>query len=206
MSIDKSYRKAAINLKKLGLIDYDLRYRLSTEQSAQIRQLEKEYRQVIKFPDRFHIATVGINRALELDQAGFKVTPSLKAIIPLHDYETANITKSGIVLRKGRHEERIILANSKNFFKELKKLSETKLPRNSMITARIGNNQFFSRAKFGSYSDLYHYVFNVFDAKDHGESTKRLQGLMSVVTLHGPNSNNILPPKKRKKNGKKTKG
>lgn len=180
---------------------------MSSAQKGQITKLQKEYGHAIKYPEKFHIAKVGKETAKQLKASGFKVTPDNKALIPLHDYTEAKIVKGKIKFKAGRYEETVYLSGSKDFHKNLKKLSETKFPANSMITARIGYNNFFSRSRFHNYADLFHYVQNVFQAKDKNESTKRLQGLMSVVTLKGISKNNITPPKKgNKKNAAKKKG
>lgn len=192
-SIDKTYQKAAIDLKRLGLIDYDLRFRLSSAQKGRITLLKKEYGHAIKHPEAFHIATVGKARAKELRGAGFKVTPKNKAVIPLHEYTSAKIKKGMIEFKAGRMTEKVILSNSDNFHQKAFALSQRKLKKNEMLTARIGNNGPFLRARFVNYADLYHYVNHVFQAKDPGESTNRIRGLMSIVILENQKS----PPRKK---------
>lgn len=144
------------------------------------------------------MAKVGKTTAKELKASGFKVTPKRKAIIPLHDFDTAKISKGTILFTSGRITEKTILAGSKDFHKKLKALSQTKLPRNSMVTARIGDNGPFQRSRFGNYSDLYNYVQNVFTPKDENADKNALIMQMSVVTIN--------MPKGAKKNAKKKGG
>lgn len=153
-----------------------------------------EYGHAIRHPELFHIATVGQERAKELRASGFKVTPTRRAVIPLHEYSAARIEKGSVVFTgSGGLESRTILAGAKDFHRKLREISKRDLPRNTLITARIGDNHTFNSARFGNYGDLYHYVTNVFQPKDKGADRNKLIGLMSVVTV--PKA----PPKSKKK-------
>lgn len=198
-SIDKSYHKSAVDLKKLGLIDYDLRSRLSTGQKARITVLKQTYGHALKYPGLFHVAKVGNERANELRAAGFKVTPTNRAVIPLNEFKSATIKKGAIEFRSGRMTEKVILAGSKDFHKKAFEVSQKKLKKNQLLTARVGNSEIFKQ-KFTSYKDLYKYVQHVFVANDPGESTARIRGLMSIVTLE-----NYKPLNTQGKNVKKRK-
>lgn len=183
--MNKPYRAIAGELKKLGLVSYDLRQSLNSGQKAQITKLAKEYGHVLKHPDQFHTPKVGKETAKTLKTAGFKVTKTGRAIIPLSDgtgghYQKANI-KGGRILfsRPGRRED-VYLAGSAKFFKELKRIGKKKLPRNARVSVRIGDGGAFSH-NYMTYADLYKYLSEEFVPKDPGESKQRLLSLMSVV-------------------------
>lgn len=61
----------------------------------------------------------------------------------------------------------------------------------------------FKRARFGKYSDLYHYVTNVFTPKDPGTEKAKLVMQMSIVTLE---QSPIKRAKKTVKKNAKKKG
>jgi hypothetical protein len=188
----KSYQKAARDLKKLGLINYDLRQSLSSGQKARITKLQQEFGHAIKHPELFHKARVGQETAKQLKAAGFKVTPKNVAIIPLHEYKSASIQKNRIVFDNGAGmKETTYLVDHKNWFQQLQSLMGTPLPRNKMVTVRIGDRNPFKRARFGSYAELYYYLDNDFHPNDEGEDKESLFPLMSIVEIQ-------RPPKKAK--------
>lgn len=160
-----------------------MRYSLSTGQKARITFLAKEYGHVLKHPEKFHIARVGPATAKTLKASGFRVTPKNVALVPLHDYQSASIKNGQIVFRSGRLTEKTILAGYKDFHKKLKALAAKKLPPNSLVTARIGDNSPFMRSRFSTYADLYKYVFEIFTPKDPDTDKQKLVMQMSVVTI-----------------------
>lgn len=78
--------------------------------------------------------------------------------------------------------ETVTLSTSSEFHAKLKKLSQTKLKKNQFISVRIGDNATFS-SRFKNYADLYHYVQNVFQPKDKGQTKAGILRYMSVVEI-----------------------
>lgn len=187
-------------MKRLGLIDYDLRKKLSSGQKSHITKLANEYRHALAYPKAFHIAKVSAARAKELKDSGFKVTKTGRAIIPLKGYEKASIKPGRIIFSHESYTDETVLGGAKDFYKNAMKLRGKKLKRNQYLTVRIGDNAEFSR-KFISWADLINYVNNVFQPKDPGESKERILGFISVVTVH-----NGQHMERRKKNAKAQKG
>lgn len=178
-----SYQDKARDLKRLGVISYDLRYTLSSAQKSVITKKFKEYSQFLKHPDEFHSAHVGDKTAKVLKQAGFKVTPKGRAIIPLKKYDTAQIKKGRIYFKGKEGKETTYLVGHKDFHRKLKELSERPLKRNQMITVRIGDRAPFAR-KFDTYAELFYYLENEFEAKDKGKTYENLLPLMSLVEIY----------------------
>lgn len=188
----KNYRDTARDLKRLGLVDYDLRKPLSSGQKSRITKLREEYEHFLKSPEQFHFTRVGKETARALADTGYKVLPGNRALIPLHEAQSASIKGGKITLNYGRMKEEITLAGHKSFFPTLKELSGKKLKRNQMLTVAIGDNNAFQRARFGSYHELYKYI-QEWEPKDPYAKKKKLMAQMSIVTVE------IEEPKRAKK-------
>lgn len=179
-----SYRDTARDLKRLGLVTYDLRKPLSSGQKSQITKLRQTWGHAIKAPEAFHKARVSDKRAKELKAAGFKVTPRGVAFIPLSGHDSARIEKGAIVYRsRDGVSEKTFLTDHKHFFSQLRSLMDTPLPKNTMVTVRIGDRNPFKR-RLNSYAELYYYLENDFEPNDDGENKAHLFSLMSIV--YGP--------------------
>ena len=181
------YKKYAGQLKRLGLIDYDMRKTLSSSQKANITKKVAEYGHFLKHPELFYAPHVYKKRAKELKTSGYKVTPSGRAIIPLKEFTSARLGKGSIVFKNGDLTEDVKLVGAKNFHNELKKLAGMKLTRHQMITVKIGDNGSFKRS-FTSYAELHNYLAHEFSPKDSSTKNrlKRVNELMpkmSIVTV-----------------------
>ena len=181
------YKKYASQLKRLGLIDYDLRKTLSSAQKGAITKKVAEYGHFLKHPELFYAPQVRKARAKELKVSGYKVTPSGRAIIPLKEFTSAKLGKGSIVFKNGDLTEDVKLVGAKDFHNELKKLAGMKLSRNQMITVKIGDNGSFKRS-FTSYAELHNYLAHEFSPKDSSTKNrlKRVNELMpkmSIVTV-----------------------
>lgn len=196
MAIKSFYQKVAGDLKKLGLIDYDLRQNLSTGQKSRITKLASEYGHAIRHPEMFHIAKVGKETAKALKDSGYKVTPTNRALIPLHEFTSAKIKRGYIEFKAGNLTEKSYLAGAKDFHKKLEGITKRRLKRNEMITAKIGDSAAFN-TRFSRYSDLYKYL-STFYPKDPGMTREKLYGLLSIVTIEKGSGNG-----KKKGTGKK---
>lgn len=165
-----------------------MRRNLSTGQKSRITKLAQEYGHALRHPELFHIAKVGKETAKSLKDSGYKVTPTNRALIPLHEYQSAKIKKGYIEFKSGNLTEKSYLAGAKDFHKKLEGITKRRLKRNEMITAKIGDSAAFN-TRFSRYSDLYKYLSS-FYPKDPGMTREKLYGLLSVVTVEKRGSGN----------------
>jgi hypothetical protein len=189
-----SYKSVGKKLKAAGFIDYDLRRNLNSGQKAAITRLARQYSQLINKPETFSVIPAPKGSKSALKTAGFTVNKAGKAVIPLYQYDTrhgeeqrftsAKIKGSRIYLKGKYREEEIVLAGSREFFGELKHLSEQakNLPRNQMLTVQIDDNKAFP-SKFRSYHELYKYLTEDWHPNDGPRAKKKLMARMSIVTI-----------------------
>lgn len=175
-------------LKKLGFIDYDLR-KLNSGQKSRIVVLADQYKHLLSNTDRFYTPKVNKNQKAALKTAGFEVNKGGRAIVPLYEYTGAKLKGDSLYMTggEGGRSEQIILAQSREFFDRLKQLSTSgkDLPRNQMITVRIGDNNSFSQ-RFASYWQLYQYLAKDFAHNDTDSTRRQIFARMSIVTVTEP--------------------
>lgn len=159
---------------------------MTSGQKSRITKLAQEYGHFLRHPELFHAPHVGKQSARDLKASGYKVTPKGRAIIPLHEFQSAEVKRGQIVFKSGRMKETVHLVGHKTFYQKLRALSQKALGRDEMLTVQIGANSPFKRSRFTSYWELYRYIQEHFQPKDEGESKEALIARMSVVHVYSP--------------------
>lgn len=180
-----NYKKQARQLKKAGIIKYDLRRKLNPQQKAAITRQFKKYGEVIDKTEKFAARHLSPKNATILKNKGYK-TYGRKVWIPFDDFDSVQVRRGKIVrLREDKFASLIdvepIIKRSE-LLSELKRALDTKIPKGTRVTVRIGGHQKFSRM-FANYADLLFYVTNVFDPKDADSNKADLINEMSLVTI-----------------------
>lgn len=200
MTKQSLYVKKAKELRTLGYVaGYDLRKTLTKSQRDHINRKWKEFKHVIKKPEDFHIQRVSNENARILRKAGYKVPPNKKAVIPLHDYDSAKIENGQLKFFRRGVAEDVLLVGSKDFESKLRELMAKKLARNEQVSIRIGNGPTIG-TRLNSMADLVHYV-------NHGAKFNSPRGqvlpLISVVKItreRGQREKQKGTPTKRRRN------
>jgi hypothetical protein len=192
--MNKNYRTAARDLKKLGLVNYDLRRNLSSGQKSQITKLlgkladtfggEKARDRFFTNPEDYQVSRVSPKTQSALVDSGFKVLPNGRAVIPKKGADSVSVSSKGITYKKGKVKTTTIPTSFQDFFPTLKKLSAKKLGRNQMLSVQIGDAHHFQR-RFDSYASLYKYLQEEFEPKDPNTDKDELIARISIVTIEG---------------------
>lgn len=161
------YQQAAVDLKRLGVVNYPDPKNLSRGQKSYLTKFinsdaYKELIHAVKKPEEFHMANVGKKTAKELKESGYKVTRLGKAIIPKKEFSKVEIQKGAIKYtgtnRAGEKiTEKVTLVSAKNFHSKLLSIAQKPLKKNQMLTIKIGDNAAFN-TRFQSYADLHKYL------------------------------------------------
>jgi hypothetical protein len=191
------YIEKAKELKRLGVISYDLRGKLSSAQKGNITRQYEKYGGFIENPQLFHAPHVKSKSAKQLKSSGYLVTPKGRAIIPLKGNAVARISQSGEIRfeKPGEKTRTLLKRGTENFMERLKKAMKKKLASNQMVTVKIGNNSPFNKARFSSYAELFYYMDNLFDP--HDDDIANLWPFMQIVEITD------YKPKRQKKQTKK---
>lgn len=207
-----SYRDTARDLKKLGLVKYDLRRELSSGQKSQITKIlnrlsdtfggEKAAKFFLNNPKEFHVAKVGAKTQAVLADSGFKLLPNGKAVIPKKGADSVKVKKGSVTYKRGNVTYEDKLVGAEDFFPTLKKLSKKKLPRNQMLTVQVGDNLPFQRARFSSYADLYRYLQEWKPNLANGDTKEKVMSFVSIVTINKSPTN--APKKAAPKNKRRS--
>lgn len=189
MAKGSSIKDKARELKRLGVISYDLRHKLNFGQRMAIEKSYQKFGAYIEKPELFAAPVVRQKSAESLRRSGYLVTPRGRAIIPLRGAESARISRIGadgvIEFEKPGEHRAVILADRQQFLAKLKKLTGKKLARNQMVTVQIGDRNPFKTA-YTSFAQLYFYLENDFEPNDEGTDLDDLFPQMSIVTITGP--------------------
>jgi len=181
------YKKRAKLLKKSGLVEYDLRKQLSTNQKRKIRRLWNGEQSSTKWgdvlnkkADKFTKRHVSDKKLKILKSQGYPVSGNT-VFIPNDGYDSIHIKGNKIIkTEKGKKIIDFIIPNHK-ILDELERLTNDKtLPKDTFVTVRIGDNGPFQRIVFDNYGALFHYVSN-WNPKDVGADREQLISLMSII-------------------------
>lgn len=160
-------KKVAIKLKKLGLIDYDLRKRLHWKQKEKIDRLSREYSEPLARPQQFIMRTIGKETAANLKRAGYETfknvrTGKITSLIKIQDDAIkVKITKKNVFVKyDGFTEKWLTGVAPSDLEKELRRLKkqQEKSPHNFQITGKIGDNAPFKHSRFASVEQLERYL------------------------------------------------
>lgn len=174
----------------MGLINYTPGTELTRGQLTWVVRQAKENAGLLKHPEAYHIAKVAKSTKKDLLFAGFQVTKNNTAIIPKKGNDKVRLKRGGIVYTGKTANgtvihETVTLSNSANFHKKLKRLMEAgDLPKNKMITAKIGESAIFNK-RFSSYYELMYYL-EKWQPDDVGESRENIARYFSIVEIETP--------------------
>lgn len=179
--------KTIETLNRIGAINYTPETQLTKWQKHNLKVKAQQYAHVLQKPNEFKVFDIDSKSVKAFKDSGLEVTGKRRAVVPLKDFddvklEGKNLIYTGKNPRGKRIKETVTLSQSGEFHAKLKELSEIKLKRNQFLSVKIGDNARFSK-KFSSYADLFHYVQNVFEPKDRGQSKAKLMRLMSIVEI-----------------------
>ena len=163
----KSLRESATRLKKLGLINYDLRERLHYKQREKIEKLAEKYSEVLKHPQQFITRPIGKKTAAQLKQSGYETikdirTGKIRSLIPIRPDVTRVRIKGGIVKVQydGYTEKWLIGTKPQDYEAELTRLESVQKrdPYNFQITGKIGSNGPFKHSRFVDVNSMRNYL------------------------------------------------
>lgn len=138
-------------------------------------------------PENFHVVNVSRETQKALKVSGYEISKTGRAIIPLHQYQSAVVRRGAITYthvdkRTGEKTiEKTFLVGAKDFHQKLFQLSKKKLPKNQRVTVQIGDNSAFN-VRFNNYADLHRYVTE-FQPKDKDTNKEEIMRKMSIVTV-----------------------
>jgi len=177
-----NYKTKARHLKKAGIINYDLRRKLTPHQKANITRQSKKYNEVLG-------STQFVTRHLKpktikiLKERGF-ATHGNKVWIPTDGFQTVHVKGDKIIRTKEDGKAKFIdsefIISGANILTKLKELFDTKLPRGHQVSARIGGHGAFKNP-LSSYEQLFYYITEIFKPKDSGSDKEELIEAMSIV-------------------------
>jgi len=172
---DREYKRRASILKKFGLVDYDLREKLSPGQKGQITKLTRHHletvtdkngttkkinrpplKALIENPELFKTRKVNKKQAAKWKQSGYKVING-RVVVRGEKGATIKVFPTRIKLERKEITEDIYTYGSKDFFRIAKSLFNKKLPKGEYITGRFGNYGIF-KTRFVNYEDFFNYI------------------------------------------------
>lgn len=173
------YKDAARVLKKAGLINFDLRKKLTPQQKGRIARLteykrgatpEEKHspenlpplRSFVKYPELFDVVKLNKKQSAVFKASGYEVINGRAVIRKRPDAKTIIDAKNGIIRYESKvASETVYLASHKDFFQKAQKIFSTKLKKGEFITGRFGNFGVFN-SRFIDYADFYRYVSEKF--------------------------------------------
>ena len=165
--MSKAAKKTVTNaraLKKLGLIDYDLRKPLTESQKRTINSRAKKFDDVIKHPDQyFKLKAEKRGAAIKAGQSDLK-TYKNNIFVPKRGAKSAKIvddriyTKVTNKITKEVKTERLYLSMRRDIHAQIERLQGETQPPGSYLMVRIGNNSPFGRSL--DAKSLNNYVSN----------------------------------------------
>jgi hypothetical protein len=172
---DREYLAKARILKKFGLMEINLRDKLTPALKGRITKLTthaivshtdeygniKKFNQpplksLIKNPELFSTRKVSKKQAKKWKASGYKVING-RVIVRGETGGTTKVFANRIRITRKHIIEDIYLFGSKDFFVIAEKLLNKQLGKDEYILGRFGNNGVF-KTKFVSYEDFYRYI------------------------------------------------
>ncbi|MEG9862953.1 MAG: hypothetical protein V6Z81_10790 [Parvularculales bacterium] len=202
ISADKIYKDHAKKLKQSGIINFDLRKKLTPQQKASITKKWADYRSVIEpkaskstgRKKEYVTRTVSKKVSAELKKAGYK-TFGNKVWIGKDRYKSVSIksrklkngeTRVEIVRKsRGKTSREKLYSKAGNIFADIEKAMETrKLMPNMFVSVKIGSNNPFSvNLPVNSYQELMNYLTK-WQPKDDLLSRDELLSKMTLVYIN----------------------
>lgn len=167
---EAQYKALALKLKRQKIVSFDLRKKLTASQKSSITKNYKKYRDIIDFPNEFVKRYVSKKTINEFKKAKIYTILNNKVYIPKNGYEDIKIGnyfgKKAIIrtmpLKTRGQQKKVIdiIDSQKNILKN-EDFLRGKLPPNSDITARIGDNSPFIQG-YSSVRELLAYINTTF--------------------------------------------
>lgn len=178
-----------------------------------IRKREKEYREVIKFPEKFTSRKYSKEKASKLLDAGYSGKGQY-VLIPNRGGTTARTTvgKETITIDRGDRIETVYLSTGKNFLKNLQRKFDKPLGKGEYWAFKVGDNNTFLNNHNKDLRQLMRYGesinFTNPDAKNyvHLVKVQYKDGQETIQQKYNPNNpadpSNYKKPKWSNKRGK----
>lgn len=160
------YKNRLKALKKLGVVDYDLRKNLSASQKRNITLKYEQYKSILIHSENYAIKSVNKKLGNEFKESGYKTISKkggakIKVIIPKTPEATVTIKRGKAIVESPTRIYEIYPNTKKDFFKKLDELKDLKFNKNQYLTGQIMGNRPFKR-KFLNTAQLLHYVTTTF--------------------------------------------
>jgi hypothetical protein len=186
--------KYAKQLKKIGLINFDLRKNLTPSQKTTITKLSDKYKSYLKRPKEFVIRPVQKETKKVAEKSGY-LTTKKSIILPIHGATKVSVSNKKIIYyRDGKKEEVHLIGNLESFYKKAFEL-QTKIKKNQLVTFKYGDNA-ASNYSFNSLEELKKYLTEVLEPRF--KNKKELYTSISIMTLERPKILGALRAKKGK--------
>lgn len=186
MANNPDYKNLAAKLKKLGVLNYDLRKPLSTGQKANITKKANQFAGVLSRPGMYFKLGADKKTIRNAHQAEY-LTSKTSIFIKRKPFYTSASIKNGVITLKELQgdgsrelEYKIHLPGTKEFFKLSEKLAKQPRNKNQWLTLKIGGNAPFNRT-FQNVNQLLNYLSS-FKLKDGG-NWEELMPEISLVTM-----------------------
>lgn len=205
-----TYKEGAKRLKKLGLIDYDLRKPLSPGQKSNITRLENKFKPILNSPDNYSSRVISTKRAENIGGESFKIKTSKGRKGKTRVYFLGKITEvSRDSITVERKKEDILFTNKiydtqKGDIYTRIKLTAKKLKPDEFLTITLGGSQFNTKWVTPQQLDAYlqDWIPKDVDSK-HKEYKNYLLDKMVVTKVTLPENAAVLS---KAKNAAKKKG
>jgi hypothetical protein len=193
-----SFSEKARAVKRLGVIDYDLRRTLTPAQKGVITKKFNEY----GLGNDITVRVIGKAKSKLLKDSGFKVFKSksgvYKTVLPFSG--DVHIKRNSIVQKTDSGKTTFIthLGDREHFFERAKR-QLANLKKGESLTLRIGDNNMFRQKRFHDFNSFYHYVSQwTPDSVEAQPRREELMQLMQTVVINQPKANRGSKWQKRK--------
>jgi len=192
-----SYQEKAKQLKRLGLIDYDLRSKLNRGQKSHITKLEREFKALLARPEDYTKLDISDRRAGNISGEAFKIKPKgSKKTKVFYLGEVKKVGRKSVTVKQRNFIHEVFDSGGKNILDKISDAAQRLKPDQNLMVSiggRIFNQQFANKHALDKY--LRDWVPK--DEKDRD----RLMGEMVITTVDLPDD---IKPKRRKNAKKKT--
>lgn len=154
------YENRARSLKKLGLINYDLRKKLTPSQKSNITKKYNEYQQYFTHPENFVVRHVSKAVSKIFKESGYKTIAGKiknKIVFEVPENSSVKIKNKRAYIQTPTREYELRPSKRNQIFSDIEKMAHEKRKPGEFLTGKIGTNRHFYR-KFDSPEKLLEYA------------------------------------------------